>query len=241
MDFTAFLSPSDAGRAARTFVKAGFEGTETLVLTGGLAVELHGIARGQAAALRKLNDIDLLVESFDRIPTALADHFVFRHVHPHDAPGKTLLQGVDPETGVRVDVFRAYGCEMERATRVDLCGVSTRMVSLEDLTARSARLCMDLAARVAVPARHTRDFARLLPLVEMAAMEPVWEEHRKPSHPALFAHAARLLTDLIERRKDLQIAPVYSQDSDARCPRCEGTRAFPLADGRQVLAFLGYC
>ena len=241
MDLNAFLSPFDAGRATRTFEKPGFEGMETLVLTGGLAVELHRIASGQAAELRKLNDIDLLVESFDRIPTTLADNLVFRHVHPHDAAGKTLLQGVDPETGVRVDVFRAYGREMERATCVELRGVSTRMVSLEDLTARTARLCMDMAAQVAVPARHTRDFARLLPLVETGAMEPVWEEHRKPVHPALFANAARLLIELIERRRDLQIVPVYSQDSDARCHRCEATRAFPLADGKHVHSLLGYC
>lgn len=72
-------------------------------------------------------------------------------------------------------------------------------------------------------------------------MEPVWKEHSKPGYPALFADAARLLTELIANRKDLQIVPVYSQDQDARCCRCEGTRAFPLADGAQVMSLLDYC
>jgi hypothetical protein len=60
--------------------------------------------------------VDFIVGSFDDIPESLGTDFVLRHVHPIDSPGKTLLQCVDPETRVRVDVFRAYGSEIERFT-----------------------------------------------------------------------------------------------------------------------------
>jgi len=241
MELTTFLSPDDAERAQRTLKKLWRRGMEPLVLTGGLAIELHRLDCGQAAEARQLNDIDLLVDMFAAIPTTFADDLIFRHVHPHDPPGKTLLQGIAMETAARVDVFRAYGDTMERAVPVKLCGMNLRMVSLEDLTARTARLCMDLAANLKVPAKHTRDFLRLLAFVEIKAIEPIWADHRKSGHPALFAGAAQLLSELIVNRKDLQFAPVYSRDPDASCARCSGTGAFPLAEGGQVLSLLGYC
>jgi tartrate dehydratase beta subunit/fumarate hydratase class I family protein len=60
---------------------------------------------GRDAGVRSLNDIDFIVDSFEHIPQSLAGEFLFRHVHPFDPPGKTLVQSIDPETMVRVDVF----------------------------------------------------------------------------------------------------------------------------------------
>lgn len=56
-----------------------------------------------------MNDIDFVTDSFDCIPESLADDFLFRHVHPFDPPGKTILQFIDAESALRVDVFRACG------------------------------------------------------------------------------------------------------------------------------------
>jgi hypothetical protein len=216
-------------------------GAEPLVLTGGLAMELNLLLAGRAPALRELNDIDFVVDSFSEIPATLAADLIFRHVHPHDPPAKTLLQCVQPETAVRVDIFRAYGGTTARAVRVQLNGAPLRMVSLEDLAARTARLCMGLAGDEAVPAKHARDLLRLLAVADLGQTEAAWQDHRKAGYPGSFSDAARQLTGLIAERPDLQIDPIYSRDTTARCSRCEATPEFPLADAGCVLSLLGYC
>jgi hypothetical protein len=241
MRLDAFLSPADTRRADRALAGLRRHDVSSLVLTGGLAVELHlELLRGPAEA-RRLNDIDLLVDSFSEIPATLSADFLLRHVHPGDPPGKTLLQCVDPQSAVRVDLFRACGGEISRAQAIEVNGKVLRVVALEDLVARSARLCLDLAGEIPVPAKHTRDFVRMLPLVFPGAVEAVWPEHRKPDHPGTFAEVAALLSDLIPLRKDLQIDPLFSQDADATCPRCRPTPEFPLADPHRILRMLGYC
>ena len=241
MDFGSFLSHSDESRARRTVEKLRRHDTATWVMTGGLAIETHMLCLGIAADRRPLNDIDFLVASFDEIPRTLSSDLLFRHVHPHDPPAKTLLQCVDAETAVRVDVFRAYGNTTARAVLVELYGLVVKVASIEDLTARWARLCMDLAFGEATPAKHARDLLRLLPLVDANAMEPVWLEHRKAQYPESFAETAALLRDLIGTRKELLIAPAYGRDVRARCARCRDSESFPLAEAERVLALLGYC
>ena len=232
MDLETFLSPSDSARALRTLATLSRHSTSPLVLTGGLAIEAHLALRGISPMLRPLNDVDFLVDSFDQIPRSLASEFLFRHVHPEDAPGKTLLQCVDPETSVRVDIFRAYGGTTARAARAEIQGVQWRMISFEDLAARTARLCLDLAIGEPVPAKHARDFIRLLQHASAEQMQSVWFEHRKPNHPELFSKAASQLADLIASRPELQIEPVYSQDLQATCSRCRKGGNFVLADRR---------
>src|SRR5579863_10531305 len=131
MDLTQFLSGADAGRAQNTLARLRRHGFGSLVLTGGIAIELHLLRRCLPVAARPLNDIDFLADSFDGIPKTLAADFIFRHVHPHDPPGKTLLQSVDPETAVRVDVFRAYGREMERAQSIELAHEPMRIIGID--------------------------------------------------------------------------------------------------------------
>ncbi|MGA3046869.1 MAG: hypothetical protein ABSD67_09625 [Terracidiphilus sp.] len=241
MDLSAFLLAADAERANLTMARLLRNDIAQLVLTGGLAIELHLLGRGLAVPPRPFNDIDFLTDTFEAIPKGLAGTMIFRHVHPHAPPGKTLLQAVDPETAVRVDVFRACGNSIARAISIAVDDSDLRMISVEDLTARIARLCMDLAHETPMPAKHARDFLRLLPLVEIDVMGPVWFEHRKPNHPLSFSETAILLTSLIDLRKDLQTIPEYSHDADERCSRCEATAAFPLADARCILPLLGYC
>jgi hypothetical protein len=166
---------------------------------------------------------------------------LFRHVHPHDPPAKTLLQCVDPKTAIRIDIFRACGCTNARAGIMKFCGANLRVISTEDLLARTARLCMDLAVNAPLPAKHARDFLRLLPLADTGDVELAWQDHRKPNHPGSFAAAADLLQELIATRRDLQIVPAYSHDVCVTCSRCEPTRAFPLADAADVHSLLGYC
>jgi len=241
MNLDTFLSPADSARALRTLATLSRQPASPFVLTGGFAIEAHLALRGISPMLRPLNDVDFLVDSFDQIPRSLASEFLFRHVHPEDAPGKTLLQCVDPETSVRVDIFRAYGGTSARAVPAGIQGVAWRAISLEDLAARTARLCFDLAFGEPVPAKHARDFLRLLPHAKADRMQSVWIEHRKPNHPELFSKAASQLADLIALRPELQIEPVYSQDLHATCSRCRSSRGFVLAEARQIRSLLGYC
>jgi hypothetical protein len=240
MNLTLFLSGPDAQRAGRTLTRLRRHSIEEIVLTGGLAIELH-LANAARAQHRPFNDIDFLAATFDAIPTALSQDLIFRHVHPDADPGKTLLQAVDPQTAVRVDIFRACGNTLARALPVQIAGATLRIASIEDVAARAARLSMDLASSIAIPAKHARDLLRLLPLIDSAAVEPAWRDHRKSAHPETFAEAARLLAHIIPARPNLLIEPAYSRDPNQPCSRCQATPAFPLAEGARILALLGYC
>jgi hypothetical protein len=236
-----FLGLADADRALRTLGKLSSHGIGRWALTGGLAVEIHRLLRGRHASARVLNDIDFVADSFDCIPESLADDFLFRHIHPADPPGRTMLQFIDPETVVRIDVFRASGATMDRTCNLDLPTGTLRLISLEDLVARSARLALDIAGGVPTPPKHGTDFLRLAELLDPAEAETAWRDHRKPKQPESFAEASRLLQRSIPTRENLQDTPEYSKDPREICLRCKATGAFRLADPELVLSLLGYC
>ena len=56
---------------------------------------------------RSLNDLDFVVERFEEIPETLGKDFLFRHVHPGQKRGGTMMQLVDVDAQLRIDVFRA--------------------------------------------------------------------------------------------------------------------------------------
>jgi hypothetical protein len=236
-----FLSLADADRALRTFLKLARHDMRGWALTGGLAIEIHRLHRGCRPSVRSLNDIDFIADSFDSIPESLANSFLFRHIHPLDPPGKTMLQIIDEESALRVDVFRACGATMSRTSNLDIPTGTIRLISLADLVARSARLALDLAGGVPTPPKHAADFLRLVELVDQADVELVWRDHRKPGHPLTFEETHCLLQELIPACQDLLITPDYSKDTDRVCPRCSTTTAFRFADPNLVLAILGYC
>jgi hypothetical protein len=240
MIFDGFLSEHDLARAEQTFCKLARHDISRWALTGGFATELHLEGCGANPSIRALHDIDFIVSSFDCIPKSLGEDFLLRHVHPFDPPAKTLLQCVDPETKVRVDVFRAYGSVMDRVSPVNH-SLGLSMISLADLTARAARLSWDLAGNVPVAPKYAKDFLRLLEIVKTDQVEAAWKEHRKPNAPESFADAALALRSLIHSHSDLLIPPTYSLDVTALCERCRDTAALPLANPERILSLLGYC
>src|SRR6266436_624974 len=127
------LNAADSARVARTFRNLALHDISRWALTGGVDIEFHILRRGGESIIRCLHDLDFITASFDSIPETLGSKLLLRHVHPHDPPGKNMLQGVDPETGVRMDVFRAYGMEMERTTPIEISALAFRMVSTQDL------------------------------------------------------------------------------------------------------------
>jgi hypothetical protein len=240
MIFGGFLAGRDLDRAERTFCKLGRHDTSRWALTGGFATELHIGQRGANQSIRSLNDIDFIVPSFDCIPESLGGDFLLRHVHPFDPPGRTLLQCVDPETKVRVDVFRACGSVMDRVSPAGRSTGLPSMISLQDSTARAARLSWDLSANVPIAPKYARDFLRLLAIVKTDEVEVAWKEHKKPAAPESFADAATELRKLIESRTDLLVTRTYSSDVKVLCERCRGTEGFPLANPEQIVSLLGY-
>ncbi|MGH9719354.1 MAG: hypothetical protein ACRD8O_04025 [Bryobacteraceae bacterium] len=223
------------------FRKLARHNIQRWALTGGFAIEIHRLRRGRQPSLRPLNDIDFITDSFDYIPGTLAHDFLFRHIHPSDPPGKTLLQSIDPENALRIDVFRAYGATMSRTSHLDFPVGAIQLISLEDLLARAARLALDLAEGVPTEAKHVTDFLHLAGLINPAEVETAWRDQRKPKHPATFEEASGLLHKLIPASHGLLITPDYSKDIEAVCPRCTPTAAFHLADPSVVLSLLGYC
>jgi len=239
--FHQFLSVADVDRARHAFRKLARHDIGPWAVTGGFAIEIHHRRLGGKASIRSLNDIDFVTGSFDYIPETLADDFLFRHIHPLDPPGKIMLQFIDPNSPMRIDVFRADGATMDRTCSQDLPSGTLQLVSVEDLVAREARLTLDLAQSVPVPSKHARDFLRLMQLVDPVQVEAAWLDHRKPMHPLTFAETNRLLLDLIPAHPELLMAPDYSNDTEAVCKRCKATSAFRLSDPKVVLSLLGYC
>jgi hypothetical protein len=241
MSIDLFLNAADSARVARTFLNLARHDISRWALTGGVAIELHILRLGGKPVIRHLNDLDFVAASFDSIPETIGSELLLRHVHPQDPPGKTMLQGVDPETGVRIDVFRAYGGEMERTCPITIATLALRTVSLQDLVARHARLNWDLVEGRPVAPKYARDFLRLIDLVTTDEVERIWQEHRKSQSPERFAETALQLRRMIASRSELLIPPTYSTNIYEVCPRCLGRGAFPLCDPRQILSILGYC
>lgn len=188
-----------------------------------------------------MNDIDFVAAAFDCAPETLADDFLFRHVHPLDPPGKTILQVVDAETALRIDLFRAYGAIMTRTLSLEFPFGQIQLISAEDVLARTARLLLDLRGGFPVAAKHGNDYLRLEKLIQTSDLEAAWHDHRKPTHPVTFREANALVRGLLATQQNLLITPDYSKDAEQICSRCVPKPAFPLADPQLVLSLLGYC
>jgi hypothetical protein len=236
-----FLSVADQDRALRSLRKLARHDVSRWALTGGVALEIHRVRLRGEPAIRTLNDLDFIVDSFDCIPETLANDFLFRHIHPFDPPGKTILQFIDPDSALRIDVFHACGATMTRTVRLDLPSAAIQLISLEDLTARTARLVLDLAEGIPVLSKHARDVLDFLNLIDKAEVETVWQDHRKPNHPMTFQETLSLLHYLIPMHQDLLVTAKYSKDAEEVCPRCSPTATFQLANPNVILSLLGYC
>ena len=241
MNVGSFYEPADAIRLSRFLRLLAQHDISGWALTGGTAIELHLRHRGASSRLRPLHDVDFIAADFTYLPESLSGLLLPRHVHPLDPPGKNMFQAVDPDTSVRVDVFRAYGREQERVQNIETPELALTMVAFEDLVARHARLCCNLLRGRPLAPKFARDFLRMAEFTETKDVEQVWQEHRQLEDPNTFAEAEVLLREAITSRTDLLTPSVYSTDVDEVCPRCVDTTAFKLGDARQVLFLLGYC
>ncbi len=235
------FSIADSTRADAVLRRLVQHNIDGWALTGGLAVGLHSVAAGMEPGGRSLNDLDFVTERFEKIPETLAKDFLFRHVHPRQQWGGIMMQLVDVDAHLRIDVFRAVGETFKRASQMTLPVGRFTVVALEDLIARAARLLLDLANGVPVPAKHAADFLLLSTMLGPRDAQSAWCDHRKPDHPEWFTEVRKILTELIPNRRHLLVRQEYSRDVHSRCERCMPTAAFPLADPRAILSVLGYC
>jgi hypothetical protein len=130
---------------------------------------------------------------------------------------------------------------MTRTVRLDLPSAAIQLISLEDLTARTARLVLDLAEGIPVLSKHARDFWGLVNLVDKAEVETAWQDHRKPNHPMTFQETISLLDYLIPTHQDLLVTAKYSKDTEGVCPRCSPTPTFQLANPNVILSLFRIC
>ena len=134
-----FLSIANSTRADAVLRRLVQHNVHGWALTGGLAAGLHSVAAGMEPKERPLNDLDFVTERFEEIPETLAADFLFRHVHPGQQSGGTMMQLVDVDAQLRIDVFRAVGGTLKRASQIPLPVGQFTVVALEDLVARAAR------------------------------------------------------------------------------------------------------
>lgn len=238
--FSAFLKPDDAKRASGVVEKLLTNGLRGCALTGSLAIEAQLRAHGRPIHGCALNDVDLVVQGFDAIPTTLADGFLLNHIHPYAPEGKTLLQVIDRERALRVDLFRAFGATLSRA---DLLGEQTRplpVVAIEDLVARTiAHVCGRLRKGLEIDAKYVRSVMRLTDLGRPMQPTEAWEDHRQDV-PGTLAAATREAHQLLGRHPELVVSEEFSAVFSA-CDRCHDYGPFRLAPREMIVDVLGYC
>jgi len=236
--FSALLKRDDARRAsdvAERLLADGFRGA----LTGSLATEAQLRTHGRPIDRRALNDLDIVVDSFNAIPPSLADRFLVHHIHPDAPEGKTLLQLVDKESALRVDLFRAFGATLTRACVVDEQTGRLPVLAVEDLVARStAHVCGRLRQGRPIDVKYVRAFTRLAGLGEPPELAAAWRDHRQEL-PGTLEEATREANELLLRCPGLLVRETYSTVVTA-CDQCRDHGPFRRAAPEVIVSILGY-
>ena len=209
-------------------------------LTGGLAIDAQLRAHGRSVEPRVLNDIDFVVEDFASIPGSLAASFLQHHVHPDATDGRTLLQLVDQPRAIRIDLFRELGTTLSRAARLDDETGELRVVSVEDLVARTTALvCGHLRRGKSVDVKHATAFTRLFGLGRPEQLAEAWSDHRQQV-PGTLDAASREAAVLLESHPELVVVEKYSSDAPP-CECCREHGPFRPAPPDGIVEILGYC
>jgi hypothetical protein len=208
-------------------------------LTGGLAIAAQLRAHGRPVERRRLNDIDLVVHGFGAIPESIAASLLLHHVHPDASEGKTLLQLIDETTAVRVDLFRAFGDTLTRASALDDETGALHVLSVEDLVARTTALvCGSLLRRKTIDAKHATAFTRLRGLGRQEQLAAAWNDHRQAVPGTLDAAASEAMR-LLEAHPELEVVEEYST-LVVPCERCRERGPFRPGPADRIVQILGY-
>lgn len=235
--FERVLIPADARRATRG-VEALIDHGLRPALAGSLARELQLVSLQHVRAPRRLNDIDVVVESFDVLSSSLADAFLLNHVHPAAAEGQVLLQLIDESLALRIDVFRAFGRSLSRATSLTST-LPLPVLAVEDLMARATAIVYGhLQRRRPLDPKHVSAMRDLAGLGSGDALNAAWEEHRQ-GLPGSFDAALREACQLVEDRPQLLTPDQYSAAIEP-CDRCRVVGQLRPSAPEKIVAVLGY-
>jgi hypothetical protein len=237
--FAGVLNDEDARRATDV-IEAVLAHDIRCALTGGLAIDAQLRKHGRPGERRSLNDIDFVVEDFASIPESLAGAFLQHHVHPDANDGRTLLQLVDEPRAIRIDLFRALGGSLLRASKLPHETGVLDVLSVEDLIARNtAFVCGRLRRGETIDGKHAVAFSRLRGLGQPERLAAAWNDHRRQV-PGTLKDASREAVQLLEAHPELIIVEEYSSTPVA-CGRCRAHGAFRPAPLETIVETLGYC
>jgi hypothetical protein len=236
--FAALLHEDDARRASEA-VEAVLAHGIRCALTGGLAIAARLRAAGRPVEQRPLNDVDLVVQGFGVIPESVAASFLLHHVHPDASEGRTLLQLIHEPTGIRVDLFRAFGNTLARASALDDETDALDVLSVEDLVARTTALvCGTLRMRKSIDAKHATAFARLRGVGRHEQLAVAWRDHCQ-AVPGTIEEATREAIRLLDAHPELVVIEEYSA-AVRSCERCREQGPFRPGPAHKIVQTLGY-
>jgi hypothetical protein len=233
--FAGLLLDDDAHRATETVQALLAHGVRG-ALTGGLATAAQLRAHGRKVERMHLNDVDLVVDGFDVIPESVTDSFLQHHVHPDAPEGRLLLQLIDETTGVRVDLFRAFGNTLARASALHTGGLG--ILCVEDLVARTTALVSTLRRGKHLGPKHATALTRLLGLGRHEFLTAAWSDHRQALPETLDEAIGEALRLLVTHR-ELVIVEQYTA-AITRCDRCCERGPFRPDPADRIVQVLGY-
>ena len=157
---------------------------------------------------------------------------------PMQIEGKTLLHLIDEATAVRVDLFRTFGNTLTRASALDDETGALRVLSVEDLVARTTAL---VAARSSGASKSTRSTPRRSTVCLQSPTRAAcraWNDNRQ-AVPATLVDATRAPIQLLDAHPELVVVQQYSAVF-MPCERCR-TRTLPARSADRIVHALGYC
>jgi len=150
------------------------------------------------------------------------------------------MQLVDEPRAIRIDLFHALGRTLSRSAALDDETGELRVLSVEDLVARTTALvCGRLRRGQSIDVKHVTAFTRLFGLGQPEQLAVAWNDHHQQVPGTLDAvshEAARLL----EAHPELVVVEEYSRDVSP-CERCCEHGPFRPASPRRIVEILGYC
>lgn len=210
------MSP-DLGRLDRCLTRLvlGF-GSESFVLTGGIAVDYHLAAAGRRGLRDSVADVDLVTARPERFAMDRARDLLVSHFHvPGAGVPKALLQLVDPDTRLRIDVFPDLDDALASARPGRVGETLLPILGAEAILAHKLLTLERSSASDPADAKHFRDAVALAALCGRAAPQP-------PLH--------------------VTSTTTYAVDVTMTCQRCARSRTprFPIAPKTVLFEILGH-
>jgi hypothetical protein len=236
-----FLASEDAERWRGSLSKLSSHLAEPVVVTGSIATYWHLAKNGVTGKMTRLNDIDVVVDGLPGILASLNQDFLIRHFHPNRGRGRILIMLVDEEHRTRIDVFTPGSTSLaSRLTEFSTDGLSCRVVSAEDLSAKLLSVIYQVTNSEPVESKYVESFRALLTVVDLTVVKNVWMDYRKEGQPWNFEEAAEAVERSLTAHPELLQVGHYSQDVHQACRWCCESELFPLAALSRIYEILGH-